>query len=278
MRLLIAFTALLFTHTGARSQDDNIPTYLRDRGPGVSVSIFGTYAEEHRLLVYPFFELYFDSDLEYKPSELGYGADLDYRGEYRASEGLLFLGYGIASDLAVEFEAAVISARLEKSPNDTSAQPAVVEESGLGDVEGQIRWRFLRETESGPEGFTFFETVFPLQKDKHLIGTSDWEFKLGGGLIKGFEWGTMTLRLALEYAREEKKVDTGEFALEYLRRFSDEWRVYTALEVNQLDEATLITEIQWHFFPDGFIKLNNGWGLTTNATDIAPEVGVMLMF
>jgi hypothetical protein len=145
-------------------------------------------------------------------------------------------------------------------------------------VEGQVRWRFLRENEDRPEAFTYFETVFPLQKDKYLIGTSDWEFKLGAGVIRGFDWGTMTFRLSAEYARAERKIDAGEFSIEYLRRLSREWRVFAGLEVSQLDEATLITEVQWHFFGNGFFKLNTGWGITTNATDFAPEVGLMLVF
>jgi hypothetical protein len=274
---LVYLTALSAATRPSNGQESDLPRYLSDRGTGVPTSMFGTYVSEHQFLVYPFFEYYLDNDLEYKPSELGYGVDQDYRGKYRASEGLLFIGYGITPNVAVEFEAAVITARLEKAGNDTSAQPTVVEESGLGDVEGQIRWRFLTETETRPELFTFFETVFPLQKDKYLIGTRDWEFKLGVGAVRGFAWGTMTLRLAVEYAREEKKVDTGEFALEYLRRLSQEWRIYAGLEVSQLDEATLITEVQWHFFRQGFLKANVGWGVTTNATDFAPEIGVMFV-
>jgi len=170
------------------AQENSLRLYLSDRGTGVPTSIFGTYVSEGQLLVYPFFEYYLDNDLEYKPSGFGYVLDQDFRGKYRASEGLLFLGYGVTTDIAIEFESAVIPARLEKSPNDTSAMPSVVEESGLGDVEAQIRWRFLHETESAPEGFTYFETVFPLQKDKQLIGTSDREFKAGVGLIRGFQW------------------------------------------------------------------------------------------
>ncbi|MFC1523410.1 hypothetical protein ACFL6N_01335 [Thermodesulfobacteriota bacterium] len=55
--------------------------------------------------------------------------------------------------------------------------PDEISESGLGDVEGQIRWRFMEEDQSRPELFTYFETVFPFQKDKQIIGTQDWEFK-----------------------------------------------------------------------------------------------------
>lgn len=84
--------------------------HLRDRGTGVAMSQFGTYAKKGELLVYPFFEWYYDPDLEYKPNDLGYVGGQDCRGKYEASEGLLFLGYGVTQNLALELEAAVISA------------------------------------------------------------------------------------------------------------------------------------------------------------------------
>jgi hypothetical protein len=254
------------------------PPYLRDRGEGVATSMFGTYVRRGELLVYPFVEFYADRNLEYKPSELGYGVDVDYRGRYRATEGLLFLSYGITDDLAVEFEAAVITAELRKSPGDTSAMPATVEASGLGDVEGQLRWRFRRETERRPEWFGYFETVFPTAGSNSLIGTSDWEWKLGLGVAKGFDWGTITFRLSAEYSRAEGKFEAGEYAVEYLRRLSRAFRVVALVEGVQLDEVALITEVQWHLHPRVFLKVNNGWGLTTNATDFAPEIGVMFRF
>src|SRR6266705_2537648 len=184
----------------------------------------------------------------------------------------------VAAAVALEFEAAVISAELRRSPADTSAMPARVEESGLGDVEGQIRWRFQRETENRPEFFTFFETVFPLQRSRKLIGTQDWEFSFGLGLTRGFRWGTVTARAAGEYSRETRQFDTGEYAVEYLRRLSPAWRVVAAIEGNQVDEVSLLTEVQWQFVPHAALKLNGGWGLTTNATDFAPEVGIMFSF
>jgi len=257
------------------------PSHLRDRGTGVATSMFGTYVREGELLVYPFVEWYYDSNLEYKPSEFGLAGDTDFRGKYRASEGLIFLGYGITRNLAIELEAAVISAELEKSPADPSPLPAKFEESGLGDVEGQLRWRFQEEVAGGrPELFTYFETVFPLQKTKKLIGTSSWEFKLGVGAVRGFPWGTMTVRAAVENAEDEgkRKFEAGEYAIEYLRRLSRTWRVFAAIEGSQLDEVELITEAQLHINPRIFLKLNTGWGLTTNATDIAPEVGIMFSF
>lgn len=249
--------------------------WQRDRGTGVSTSMFGTYVRRGELLLYPFGEWYADHNLEYKPSELGYGLDQDFRGRYRATEGLVFVGFGLTENLAIEMEAAVITAELRKSPLDPSAMPGTVKESGLGDIEGQLRWRWQQERATRPEGFAFFETVFPSNKSKRLIGTSEFEYKLGVGLIRGYSWGTMTARVAAEYSKSEGKVDAGEYAIEYLKRLTPRWRIVAVIEGNQIDEVELITELQWHLSPRARIKLNNGLGLTPNATDIAPEFGVM---
>ncbi len=273
--VVLAFIAAAPSGAAAK---ENAPEFLRDRGTGVATSMFGTYVRGGELLIYPFFEWYADSNYEYKPSELGYGIDVDYRGRYRASEGLLFLGYGVTDDLAIEVEAAVITAKLRKAADDPSAMPAEVEESGLGDTQAQVRWRFLHEDVRRPEAFAYFETVFPLQKHRRLIGTRDWEYKLGFGVTKGYGFGTMTLRVSGEYSREEGKLEAGEYAVEYLRRLSRAWRIVALIEGVQLDEVELITEAQWHFHRNAFLKLNMGWGLTPNATDFAPEVGVMFAF
>lgn len=273
--LALVATALL---CAAAVEAQELPVYLRDRGTGVATSMFGTYVRERELLVYPFFEWYHDANLEYKPSELGYAGDQDYRGRFRGSEALLFLGYGITRNVAVELEAAFMSAELRKSSEDPSAMPPVVRESGLGDVEGQLRWRFMTETPRRPEAFTYFETVFPLQKQGKLIGTSAWEHKLGVGMTRGYDWGTMTVRSAIEYSGEEKKFEAGEYAVEYLRRLSPAWRVVALIEGYQIDEIELITEAQWHFAPRAFLKVNTGIGVTPNATDFAPEIGIMFSF
>ena len=46
--------------------------------------------EKGEIFVYPFYELYYDQDAECQPSELGYDNENDFRGRYRAHEGLLF--------------------------------------------------------------------------------------------------------------------------------------------------------------------------------------------
>lgn len=249
----------------------------RDRGPGIPTSMFGTYVRRGELLVYPFLEHYRDRDAEYSPDELGYGLDRDFRGAYRATEGLLFLGYGVTDRLAVELEAAVITARLRKAGDDPSGMPSSVREAGLGDVEGQIRWRWRAETDRRPEVFSYFETVFPLQKHRRLIGTRAWELKLGTGIVRGFAWGTATVRGAVEYDAVEASASLGEVAVEYLRRVSPRLRLLSALEGTQ-DEVELIAETQWSLRPDLVLKLNNAFGVTSKATDWAPEVGLLFSF
>jgi hypothetical protein len=261
----------------ACSQENSLPYYLEDRGTGIPTSMFGTYIRKGELLVYPFFEYYLNSNEEYKPAELGYGLDQDFRGSYTAYEGLVFLGYGITDWLSIEMEAAVIDATLERSPDDPSDFPESIEESGLGDVEGQLRLRWARENESRPEVFSYFEAVAPVRREKPLTGTPDWELKLGTGVIKGFSWGTMTLRAAAEYSLEESKFELGEYAVEYLKRLSPRWRVYLGVEGTQ-DEVELIPEAQLFITDAIFIKLNSAFGLTSKAADWAPEVGIMFSF
>ena len=124
--------------------------------------------------------------------------------------------------------------------------------------------------------FSYFETVFPLQTDRVLIGTQNWEFKLGTSLIKGFSFGTFALRAAMEYDTGESELEPGEYALEYVNRLSPSWRIYAGVEGAQ-DEVELIAEVQWHIVPDTVVlKLNSAFGLTSKATDWAPEVGILV--
>ena len=278
MTALGATLGATITPNRAEAQSETgLPYYLYDRGSGQPTSMFGTYIRAGEFLVMPFFEYYYDNDYEYNPDELGFTGTDDFRGKFRGSEGLLFFAYGFTDWLAVESEVAVITARLEKSPDDTSAMPAELEESGLGDVEGQLRLRFNRETESRPEFFGYFEAVAPAQKKKKLIGTSDWEFKPGLGIVKGYRWGTLSARLAAEYSVEGSDLALGEYALEYLKRISPRLRVFGGVEGTE-DEVAAITELQWFFTDRIFFKFNNAFALSSKATDWAPEYGVLFSF
>ena len=252
------------------------PPYLKDRGTGVSTSQFGTYIRRGELIIYPFFEYDRHNKFEYKPSELGFVGEQDFRGRYRANEGLIFVAYGLTDNLAIEFEGAPrIRASLVKSPLDNSAVPARIVESGLGDTEVHLRWRWKKETERRPEFFSYAEVVFPHHRNKHLIGTPNWVWIAGTGVTRGFKWGTLTARASVEYAAgSSSKFDIGEFAVEYLKRVSPKWRLYLAVEGTP-DELSLVTEAQWHVSSHVFFKFNTGVGLTSKAIGWAPEVGVV---
>jgi hypothetical protein len=269
---LLLMTGVMVRPTRSFAQDG--PVYLRDRGPGIPTSMFGTYVRKGELLLYPFYEYYHDRNMEYEPFDFGLTSTQEYRGRYQAHEKLLFLGYGVSDRLALELEAGVISATFEKSPADNSALPLRLEESGVNDVEGQIRWRWNQETATRAEYFTYFETVFPTGEKNNLIGTSDWQFKLGSGRVKGYTWGTFTARAAVEYDAGSNAFGAGEVAVEYLKRVSDRLRLFAMIEGTE-DEWGLVPEIQLQFGRYGYLKLGAGFGLTSKATDVAPEVGFM---
>ena len=123
-----------------------------DRNGGIPVSMFGTYIRPGEFLVYPFYEYYYDSNAEYAPNELGFGLDTDFRAKAVGHEFLIFVGYGVSERLALEFEAAVYTEQWQdKAAADpttwTDADLTRLKESGLGDVEGQVRWLWTRATE-----------------------------------------------------------------------------------------------------------------------------------
>jgi hypothetical protein len=43
-----------------------------------------------------------------------------------------------------------------------------------------------------------------------------------------------------------------------------------------VDEVSLLTEAQWHIGRHAIVKLNHALGLTQNAVDFAPEVGLLI--
>ncbi|MGH8014589.1 MAG: hypothetical protein ACREBV_00160 [Candidatus Zixiibacteriota bacterium] len=249
-------------------------SYLRDRGEGISTSMFGTYIKKGELLIYPFFEYYQDHNYQYQPDEFGYANDIELRGSYEASEGLIFLGYGLSERLVVELEAAIIHAELETSPADPTLIADEISESGLGDVQTQFNWRWRKETAAKPEIYSFLEVVYPFNKDKDLTGTSDYELKLGSGLVRGFKWGTMDIWASVEYPFVENRASFGAIGIQYLKRLSPSWKLFIGTEANQ-DEVEFITETQWYVSQNVRFKFNNAFGLTSKATDWAPEVGVM---
>ena len=262
---------------GPSSSANASAPWLADRGPGIWTSIFGTYVRSHELLVMPFAEGYYDNNFEYKPAELGYGLEQDFRGRFRAQEGLIFMAYGLNDRLAVELEGSVVTARLDKAADDPSSQPAQLKQSGQGDWQIELDWRVLKETASRPEVFALLEVNPPSNRNAALIGTPDWEYKLGAGAVRGLPWGTLSGRIGFIYSAEAGAADTGEYAIEYLKRLSARWGVYGGIEGEQ-DEVELIGEAQYHFSPRAYLRLNLARGLSDKAVDWGPDVGVVFAF
>jgi hypothetical protein len=98
-------------------------------------------------------------------------------------------------------------------------------------------------------------------------------------MLRGHPWCTLGWRVSMTYDRSEPnpRLEGGEFAIDYIKRTSDKWRWVASLE-GESDELSLIGEAQWFFSPRAFLKINNGFGLTEKAPDIAPEIGVIFSF
>jgi len=254
-----------------------LPPYLADRGRGMATSQFGTYVRKGEWLVYAFYEYTKTSGFEYAPDELGFTGDEEHVGTLTEREGLLFISHGFTDRLAGELEGALhATSSLRKASDDFSAVPDRLEESGLGDVEGQLRWRWAEEGERRPEMYSFLEVVFPFQRSNVLLGTQDWEYSLGFAAIKGHPWGTLTGRVSLGYS--ESQLEVGEYAVEYLKRLSQTWRFYAAVEGQQTDEVEVIVEGQARLSPHVLLKFNSGFGVTAKAPDVAPEIGLLFSF
>jgi hypothetical protein len=125
--------------------------------------------------------------------------------------------------------------------------------------------------------YSFFEVEFALQDRKVLIGAQDMEFAAGVGFIRHHSWGTLNGRMSLSYDGAEHKLELGEYAMEYLKRVNDRWRVVATIE-GEDDEVSVIAEGQLTLRPGMILKLNSGFGLTKKASDFAPEIGVLFTF
>ena len=202
----------------------------------------------------------------------------DFFGKLKQHEYLLFLAYGFTDSFAMEFESALYTnATLEKSNRDTSNMPRRLREDGLGDTEINLRYRFLKENEYRPDAVAFFKTVFPIQKDKKIIGSQEWELSPGLVLLKGTPWGSFAGKVSMAYTSGEGKFEFGEYGIEYVKRLSPNWRVVLAFEGEQ-DEQEIVGEVQYALTKNVTIKLNSGFGLTKKAPDFAPEVGILFSF
>lgn len=278
-RLLVLTAAILLPGTG-RAQQVPEARYLRDRGPGVATSLAGVYIQKGELILHPFVEYARDHNREYQPRDFGVGPDVDFRGRSRHYAGQIFIGYGITDWLAVEVEGAYLRETLDKSSRDTFPTPRRIDESGVSDIEAQIRLLPLRETAHRPELFAFLEFTARTQASKLLIGEPDWDLKPGVGFTRGFAWGTLTVRASGEYNRAGKNLDFGEVGVGYLKQLAPSWRVFLGVEGGEggaMDEWEFLPGVQWRPTPALLIRLESSFGLSSKAPDWSPQVGLALV-
>jgi hypothetical protein len=277
--VVTGFLAAAGLAQSAHAQEaSNLPPYLYDRGDGIRTSLIGTYVRPNEFVFYPFYEYTRTRNFEYAPSEVGGVGTTDFQGKKYEREFLVFLGYAFNDSLLVEFESALHSTvEFRKAPDDTSNAPAQLRESGVGDTEAQIRWRIAKETETRPDTVLFFETVFPLQRSKKLLGTQDWEFSTGAVLTKGYSFGTLSVRGGVGYNTGDHKFKVGEYAIDYLKKLSPAWRVALSLEGHE-SELSIIGEVQYTLSKDAILKINSGFGISSKDRAFAPEIGVLFRF
>jgi hypothetical protein len=274
------------TPTRAQETDqlgDSQLDLLADRGPGIPTSQFGTYIESGQWMVYPFVEYDKNTNEEYTPTELrfprsGFTGEEEFFGHLSQREAVLFIGYGLSEKFALEFEAEMyVDATLQKSPLDTSPVPPRIHESGFAGAEAQLRWMMREETAERRAIYSFYEIEFPFQDRKVLIGAQDVEVAAGAGFVRHHSWGTLNGRMSVAYDGAEQKFELGEYAIEYLKRVNDRWRMVGTIE-GEDDEVSLIGEGQLTLRKGIILKLNSGFGLTKKASDFAPEIGVIFTF
>jgi len=275
--IAVALAGVGFTSPAAAADNAQLEQY-RETGRGIQTSAFGTYVHRGELIVYPYFSYTSDHNREYQPDMFGVGGDVDYRGKFWSSETGVMVSYGWTNWLALEFTTAHMTASLEKDPSDKYATPAKTRESGLGDVEGQIRVRCLKENARLPELFAYLEVTAPTQQDKVLIGDEKWDVKPGLGFARSFSWGTLTIRTTGEYNQSESKPDLGETSIEYLKRLSPSLQMFVGFEGGEggpLDEWTVVSDLQWRLSKLISLKLDNTVGVFSKSNDWEPQIGIM---
>ena len=273
------FAAVLVMVARPAHAQDAAGNYLADRGEGIRTSLLATYIRPKEFVFYPFYEYTRTKNFEYKASDFGYVGNVDFdSGKLREREYLVYLGYAFNDSVMVEFESALHSSiNFTKAGNDSTAVPGQIQESGVGDTEAQIRWRYAKETEAQPDVTFFFQTVFPFQKNKKLLGTQHWQFGTGTVVSKTFSFGTLSARASVKYDKGDRKYKLGEYAIDYLKRLSPDWRLALTLEGEE-SQLSVVGELQYTLSKNAIVILNCGLGLTKVDRKIAPEVGVQFSF
>jgi len=71
-KIIFVVVIFMLVTDNVKSQASSPDTlyYLKDRGTGIPTSMFGTYINKKEVIIYPFYEYYYDDNAEYSPEEL----------------------------------------------------------------------------------------------------------------------------------------------------------------------------------------------------------------
>ena len=255
------------TSTGAFAQEPFDRS--RDRGEGLPLSMFGTYIRSGQLVVMPVLRKCTATTTSVRSGELGSRARPSCAGASTRTN-VSCSSLRVLENIAAEFEIAGISASLDKSPLDDSALPP------------RLEHRALATSRAAPlameEGIRHAAGAVQLLRDRvsraaveALIGTPDWELKFGFGLTRGLRWGTISARRSLGMPTApgswESTRSSAEARVEPAAALRRSRRQRGRARADHGSQILLTTRI--------VLKLNNSFGLTSKATDWAPEIGVM---
>ena len=256
-----------------------LPAYLADRGPGISTSQFATYVASRASSSST------PSTSTRGPPPSSTTRASSARSAARTSSASSSSTRPCSLSPTASRTASPSSSKGRSTPRPPSRRrpatratsPPASRNRGWATSRARSAGAGERRRLPGPSFYSFLEIVFPLQENKLLIGTQDWEGALGLGFLRGYCWGTIGGRLAVAWDGEDSRLQLGEYAVEYIKRTSPRWRFLASLE-GESEEVSLIGEAQWSFSLRAFLKLNCGFGLTELSPDVAPEVGILFRF
>jgi len=172
-----------------------------------------------------------------------------------------------------------VSARFERSSLDTSGTPATIKESGFTDLAAQARLRLASEQGKATEIFASLEFIPATHRGKKLISDRWTDLKGEIGLVRGFQFGTMTLKTTVEW-------NHGTTLGPRQHRWSTcdrcrpsggcSWRSRAA-RAGAMDEWVFVTAAQWRISiaPFSSFPTASAW---RRIHDWEPQVGIMLAF
>jgi hypothetical protein len=231
-----------------------------------------------QLTAYPSFRRFENRGFDYSPDEFGFPLEEDFKGDYRASQGALFISYGLSADLSVGVRATVANARFRKASSDHSGLAGETTESGLEELSAEVAWRFSGNDGGPTELFLLTQILAPHDGDKLFLGQDGVMILPRLALIRTLSWGLLDGRLGLEYdSGSETPFDVGRWSLHALGGLTGSLDLGGGFEgqiggANNFDEVWLTTYLQWSARPNLMLRVSSDFGVTALTRGWSPQI------